>query len=176
MSAVQGWPKKLDNRARFNFGDINLLEISHPGAPAHAMIVKDKTNPVNSPVFVRGQSQVKGEIVPRGFLEILSPGRKPIAFTEGSGRMELAKCIASKDNPLTARVIVNRVWMHHFGEGFVATPDDLGTMSEKPTHPELLDYLAQWFMDSGWSLKKLHKFIELACGCARIRSRRHTAG
>ena len=158
-SAVQGLPQKLAGRGKLNTGDINLLEITHPGAPARAMVVEDKARPVNSPVFIRGQAQTKGEIVPRGFLEILSPDRKPVAFTEGSGRMELAKCIASKDNPLTARVIVNRVWMHHFGEGFVATPDDLGTMSEKPTHPELFDYLANWFMDTGWSLKKLHKYI-----------------
>jgi len=161
-TAVRAWPNKLANRARLNFGDINLLETSHPGAPAHAMIVQDKAKPVNSPIFIRGQSQVKGDVVPRGFLAILSAGGKPVEFTEGSGRMELAKCIASRDNPLTARVLVNRVWMHHFGEGFVSTPDDLGTMSEKPSHPELLDYLATWFMDSGWSLKKLHKLIVLS--------------
>ena len=161
-SAVQGLPQKLAGRGRLNLGDINLLEISHPGAPARAMVVEDKSKPANSPIFIRGQQQTRGEIVPRAFLEILSPERKPVPFTEGSGRYELAKCIASKDNPLTARVIVNRVWMHHFGEGFVATPDDLGTMAEKPTHPELLDFLALWFMDNGWSLKKLHKFIVLS--------------
>src|SRR4030095_2312923 len=70
--------------------------------------------------------------------------------------------IASKNNPLTARVIVNRVWMHHFGEGFVRTPDDLGTQAEKPSHPELLDYLSWYFMEQGWSLKKLHKLVMLA--------------
>ena len=158
-NAAQGLPQKLAGRGRLNTGDINLLEISHPGAPARAMVVEDKARPVNSPIFIRGQAQTKGAIVPRGFLEILSPDRKPVPFTEGSGRMELAKCIASRDNPLTARVIVNRVWMHHFGEGFVASPDDLGTMSEKPTHPELFDSLVNWFMDNGWSLKKLHKYI-----------------
>ena len=157
--AVKDLPRKIAGRKGLNLGDINLLEISHPGAPARAMVVQDKAKPVNSPVFIRGQSQTKGAIVPRGFLEILSPNRKPIEFTEGSGRLELAKCIATKDNPLTARVIVNRVWMHHFGEGFVPSPDDLGTMSEKPVHPELFDFLANWFMDNGWSLKKLHKFI-----------------
>ena len=161
-SAVQGLPQKLAGRGRLNLGDINLLEISHPGAPARAMVVADKAKPTNSPIFIRGQAQTRGEIVPRSFLEILSPDRKPVPVTEGSGRYELAKCIASKENPLTARVIVNRVWMHHFGEGFVATPDDLGTMSEKPTHPELFDFLANWFMDNGWSLKKLHKFIVLS--------------
>ena len=161
-NATRDLPKKLANRVGLNFSGINLLETSHPGAPGHAMVVMDKPVPVNSPILIRGQALVKGDIVPRGFLEILSPGHKPIEFSEGSGRMELAKCIASRDNPLTARVIVNRVWMHHFGEGIVTTSDDLGTMAEKPTHPELLDYLATWFMDNGWSLKKLHKFIVLS--------------
>ena len=161
-SAMDGLPQRLAGRGRLNTGDISLLQISHPGAPARAMVVEDKARPVNSPVFIRGQAQTRGAIVPRGFLEILSPDRKPVEFTEGSGRMELAKCIATKDNPLTARVIVNRVWMHHFGEGFVASPDDLGTMAEKPTHPELFDFLALWFMDNGWSLKKLHKFIVIS--------------
>jgi len=160
--AQKGWPAKMVGRARLNYGDINMLETSHPGTPAHAMVVEDKAQPVNSAVFIRGQAEVKGDIVPRGFLEILSPAHKPVLFTQGSGRLELARCIASKDNPLTARVLVNRVWLHHFGEGFVRTPDDLGTMSEKPTHPELLDYLASWFMENGWSLKKLHKFIVLS--------------
>ena len=162
QGATQNFPQKLAGRGRMDFGAINLLEITHPGAPARAMIVKDKDKPVNSPVFIRGQAQARGDVVPRGFLEILSPGQKSVEFSKGSGRYELAMCIASKDNPLTARVIVNRVWMHHFGEGFVRTPDDLGTMSEKPTHPELLDYLANWLMDTGWSLKKLHKLIVMS--------------
>src|SRR5262249_34243420 len=77
-------------------------------------------------------------------------------------RLELAQAIANKNNPLTARVIVNRVWLHHFGEGFVRTPDDLGTMSEKPSHPELIDYLASYLMEQNWSLKKLHRLIMLS--------------
>ena len=161
-TAVAGWGNRMLLRARFNFGEINMLETSHPGAPAHAMIVQDKARATNSPIFIRGQAQVRGDIVPRGFLEILSPGQKPVTFTDGSGRLELAKCIADKNNPLTARVAVNRVWMHHFGEGFVRTPDDLGVMSEKPTHPELFDYLSSWFMENGWSHKKLHKFIVMS--------------
>ena len=80
----------------------------------------------------------------------------------GSGRLELAQAIASKDNPLTARVIVNRVWMHHFGRGLVGTPSNFGTLGERPTHPELLDYLAARFVADGWSLKKLHREIMLS--------------
>jgi hypothetical protein len=74
-------------------------------------------------------------------------------------RLGLARWVASPDNPLTARVIVNRVWMYHFGEGLVRTPGDLGTRGERPTHPELLDWLAGWFVEHGWSLKALHRLI-----------------
>ena len=161
-SATLGWPNQISGRAKLNFGELNLLEISHPGAPAHAMVVADKAKPQNSPIFLRGLQTVKGDIVPRGFLEILSPEHKPVVFHQGSGRLELAENIASKTNPLTARVIVNRVWMHHFGEGFVRTPDDLGVMSEPPSHPELLDYLASYLMEKNWSLKSLHKLIVMS--------------
>ncbi|HEY3901337.1 MAG TPA: PSD1 and planctomycete cytochrome C domain-containing protein [Chthoniobacter sp.] len=153
---------KLNGQTRFEFAQLNELELTHPGAPARAMLVADSPTPKNSPVFIRGEAQSRGDIVPRHFLEILSPNRKPVAFTQGSGRLELAEDIASRNNPLTARVIVNRVWMHHFGEGFVHTLDDLGTQSEPPSHPELLDYLSSFLMDQGWSLKKLHKAIMLS--------------
>jgi hypothetical protein len=160
--ATAGWPVQFTGRARFVFAKLNELDLTHPGAPARAMVVKDKPNPQNSNIFIRGQAGVLGEKVSRRFLDVLSPGGKAEPFRQGSGRLELAKAITSKDNPLTSRVLVNRVWMHHFGEGFVRTPDDLGVMSEKPTHPELIDYLASWFMDSGWSLKKFHKFVMLS--------------
>jgi hypothetical protein len=113
---------------------------------------------VNPRVFLRGNANNPGESVPRRFLEVLSgPRRKP--FTEGSGRLELAKAIASKDNPLTARVMVNRVWAWHFGRGIVPTPSDFGTRCEPPSHPELLDWLASRFVEDGWSVKKLHRRI-----------------
>jgi hypothetical protein len=93
-------------------------------------------------------------------LGVLSPDRKP--FAKGSGRLEMAEAIASRDNPLTARVLVNRVWLHHFGAGLVRTPSDFGTRSDPPTHPALLDWLATNFMDQGWSIKKLHRMILLS--------------
>jgi hypothetical protein len=156
------WLPRMQGKARLNFGELNLLETSHPGAPAKAMVVNDRPNPKDSQIFIRGESQSRGPIAPRAFLEILSPNRQPVPFAQGSGRLELAKDIADKSNPLTARVAVNRMWMYHFGDGFVSTPDDLGVQCGQPTHPELLDYLASKFMEFGWSEKKMHKLIMLS--------------
>ena len=135
--------------------------IQSPGAPPHAVILEDRPTQKNPRVFKRGNPANKVEEVPRQFLEILS-GEKRKAFKKGSGRLELADAIASKENPLTARVFVNRVWAHHFGNGLVRTPSDFGTRSEPPTHPALLDWLANKFMENGWSIKKLHRLILLS--------------
>ena len=147
--------------AYFRHTQINELRLSHPGVPGHAMAVQDSEAPKDSHVFKRGDKNLKGEIVPRQFLEILTVGeRRP--YVDGSGRYEFAQSIVSKDNPITARVAVNRIWTKHFGEGFVNTPDDLGNMAEKPSHPELLDYLAADFMENGWTTKRLHRMIVLS--------------
>jgi hypothetical protein len=141
--------------------EIDRWMITATDAPPHAVILADRPQPKNARVFLRGNPANKGEEVPRQFLQVVAgPGRKP--FERGSGRLELAQAIASRENPLTARVMVNRVWMHHFGAGLVRTPSDFGTRAESPTHPELLDWLAIWFMDHGWSLKKLHRLILLS--------------
>ena len=87
------------------------------------------------------------------------PGVEREHWTKDSGRLELAQAIASRDNPLTARVYVNRLWQDHFGAGIVRTPSDFGHQGERPTHPELLDYLASTFMDCGWSIKKIQRLI-----------------
>jgi hypothetical protein len=89
-------------------------------------------------------------------------GDEPPIFKKGSGRLELANAIADPNNPLTARVMVNRIWQHHFGRGLVGTPDNFGTLGEAPSHPELLDFLARRFIESGWSIKSLHKDIMLS--------------
>ncbi len=137
------------------------LELTHPGAPVKAMSVVDRDKPRDAVVLIRGEAQNRGPVVPRQFPALLTPGeRKP--FTDGSGRLEMAKLIASRENPLTARVIVNRVWQWHFGQAIVRTVSDFGTRSEPPTHPELLDWLATSFMDNGWSLKKLSKLIVMS--------------
>lgn len=153
--------RQIQRRQRDNATAVARLEMTHPGAVVRAMNIEDSPRPRNSPVFVRGEAENRGEIVPRRSLELLSGPNRP-AFTNGSGRLELAHAIVDKKNPLTPRVMVNRVWQHHFGEGFVPTPDDLGTMSEPPSHPELLDYLAARFRDEGWSLKQVHRLIMLS--------------
>jgi mono/diheme cytochrome c family protein len=155
----------LPNRQRAQFFALreqsDMLDLVHPGAPARAMTLADSPNPKDSPIFIRGEAENQGDVVPRRFLEVLSSPNRP-TFKNGSGRLELAMAVASKHNPLTARVMVNRVWEHHFGEGFVTTPDDFGNQSAPPSHPALLDYLASRFMENGWSIKKLHKLILLS--------------
>lgn len=133
------------------------MDLSHPGTLARANILVD-AHPKDSPVLIRGEAKSPGPIVPRQFLEFLDPDRKRFP-SKVSGRLQLAEAIAGDKNPLTSRVMVNRVWMHHFGEGFVSTPDDLGVMSEAPSHPELCNWLAARFIADGWSLKKLHRLI-----------------
>jgi hypothetical protein len=150
--------RELQRDIRRNRTEVARLEMTHEAAPARAMVLEDVPRPKDSPVFIRGEAENKGEIVPRRFLSVLSAPTRP-EFKSGSGRVELAAAITSKNNPLTARVMINRIWLHHFGEGFVPTPDDFGTMSEPPSHPELLDYLASRFMDEKWSIKKVHKLI-----------------
>jgi mono/diheme cytochrome c family protein len=140
---------------------IARLEMTDPGSPPCATAIYDSLKPHDSPVYLRGEAENKGDIAPRRFLEILSP-RNRTPFHVGSGRLELASAIVSPNNPLTARVLVNRVWLHHFGQGIVSTPDDFGNQSDPPTHPELLDYLAAHFMQDGWSIKKLHRVIMLS--------------
>ncbi len=120
----------------------------------------DLPNPFNPYVFVRGQQHNHGDRVPRQFLAALAPDRQP--FKDGSGRRELAEAIASANNPLTARVFVNRVWGHLFGRHLVDTPSDFGVRSDPPDNPELLDYLAGSLIDHDWSLKKLIREMMLS--------------
>ena len=113
--------------------------------------------PINVAVQLRGEPQNPGREVSRRFIDVL--GGQPVAEGEGSGRKQLAGWIASSENPLTARVFVNRVWQWHFGQGIVSTPSDFGFRGAEPSHPELLDWLAAEFIENGWSVKALHKLI-----------------
>ena len=117
--------------------------------------------PKNLKIHVRGNHKTLGDEVPRRFLSILSAG-EPAPFASGSGRLELARAVASPANPLTARVMVNRVWQQHFGRGIVDTPSNFGMLGAPPTHPELLDDLAARFVADGWSLKQLHRELVLS--------------
>lgn len=135
--------------------DLHLIEINGP--VDRAMTVKPTPKPVDPRIFIRGEMKQPGAAVPRKLPGVLA-NVDDRSYTD-DGRLQLAQAIASPKNPLTARVIVNRVWQHHFGAGLVATPDDFGAMGDKPSHPELLDHLAAWFMQHGWSLKALHRYI-----------------
>jgi hypothetical protein len=117
-----------------------------------------EAKPVNARIQRRGEPERPGPEVPRRFLEILGGDTLP-ADSPGSGRRELAEWITRPSNPLTARVIVNRVWQWHFGQGLVATASDFGTRGDPPSHPELLDHLTSWFLQNGQSLKALHRYI-----------------
>ncbi len=136
-------------------------QANSPIAPPRAMVLIDKPMPQTPHVFLRGNPNNPGPEVPRQFLEVVA-GEKRQPFRQGSGRLELARAIVDRKNPLTARVLVNRVWLHHFGAGLVRTPSDFGLRGDPPTHPELLDWLAATFMDNGWSIKKLHRLILLS--------------
>ena len=141
--------------------DIMRALYSYDGGVPRAMALEDVPKPQTAHVFLRGNPNNPGVETPAHFLSCLSTG-EPAKFEGASGRLDLARAIASVKNPLTARVIVNRVWMHHFGSAIVRTPSDFGLRGDLPTHPELLDHLAVQFMESGWSLKKLHRSIMLS--------------
>ncbi|HXG88861.1 MAG TPA: PSD1 and planctomycete cytochrome C domain-containing protein [Vicinamibacterales bacterium] len=136
--------------------DIETMEKAMPTKYAYVHGVRDVEKPGNLQVHLRGNPHRLGDPVTRGFLTVLSPTeRKPL--TTGSGRLDLANTIV--EQPIAIRVIVNRVWKEHFGTGLVNTPSNFGINGDKPSHPELLDYLAQYFVDHGMSIKALHREI-----------------
>ena len=140
---------------------IDEFKASNPAAPPRAMVLDDSTTIEPQRVFMRGNPNNVGAPVKAHFLSVVD-GPNPPLFKHGSGRLEMARAIASKDNPLTARVMVNRIWLHHFGRGIVHTPSDFGMRADPPTHPELLDWLAIRFMKDGWSIKAMHRLIMLS--------------
>ena len=142
---------------------VNEWVIASPDAPPHAMVVRDDDRMFEPYVFLRGKPHARGPSVPRRFLSLLAPfvGDKPFN-PKTSGRLDLAQHIAHPNNPYTSRAIVNRIWMHHFGEGLFRSPSDQGFRGQEPSHPELLDHLALSFVQRGWSIKKLHREIMLS--------------
>jgi hypothetical protein len=165
LMAFRGWglERQLSaDRRRYIDGlrtDIAALRKAQPPKYAFVHGVADVEKPVNLKVSKRGSPYNLGDEEPRHFLAVLSDG-EPAPFTKGSGRLELAEAILRQ--PLSMRVIVNRVWKGHFGTGIVDTPSNFGVAGERPTNPELLEYLAQRFMDQKLSIKQLHRDIMLS--------------
>ncbi|MBL9083415.1 MAG: PSD1 domain-containing protein [Planctomycetales bacterium] len=183
---IAEWQKKLTDAENFNrqankskdpqmkaeatqrIADVQakLLELrneaeSDEHGPRFAMAVRDG-KPKDYELRIRGEVDNLGPVVPRGLLTVLTNENTPKIGPQESGRLQLAQWIASRDNPLTARVMVNRVWSHLFGRGLVESTDNFGLLGDKPSHPELLDYLALRFMDEGWSVKRLVREIVLS--------------
>ncbi|MBI2808745.1 MAG: PSD1 domain-containing protein [Planctomycetes bacterium] len=128
---------------------------------AQVMGIRDSV-PTDCRVCIRGEARNLGEKVERGFITVLKTDTTPKVDRTKSGRLQMAQWLTSKDNPLTARVAVNRIWLHLFGQGIVRSPDNFGNLGERPTDPELLDHLALRFMENGWSTKKMIKEIVLS--------------
>ncbi|MCW5969103.1 MAG: PSD1 domain-containing protein [Blastocatellales bacterium] len=146
--------------AELNKVRLRLSELNDPPNVERAYAVTEG-KPADARIHRKGDLKNLGDVAPRGFLRILGGARLP-ANHKGSGRLELAGWIADAKNPLTARVIVNRIWLHHFGKGLVPTPNDFGVRGLAPTHPELLDYLSTQFIADGWSFKKMHRRLMLS--------------
>ncbi len=153
--------KEWDVKVKAAESEFQAAMDAQPPQPGWAMGARDREKPEDCRVHIRGETTNLGDAVPRGALQVL-----PNALTEmpsaSSGRLELANWLTSRDNPLTARVFVNRVWLHLFGRGLVTTPDDFGVNGSRPSHPELLDDLSVRFMDEDWSTKTLIREIVLS--------------
>lgn len=140
--------------------DVENYIRNDPAAPSRALVLLDNESPTEPYVFNRGNPNDRGDYVPRTFLSILEPDPQP--FRNGSGRLELARKIASPGNPLTARVMTNRIWKQLMGSGIVETPSDFGLRGGSPSHPQLLDHLSTHFIKSDWSIKSLIKLIVMS--------------
>ena len=151
------WKEHLD---RLN-AQLEGLKKDVPPQYPFLQVIADKEKLAEQKLWIRGDRNNLGDPTPPHFVSILTQG-EPRVFTKGAGRLELAEAIADSANPLTARVIVNRVWQHHFGQAIVRTPSNFGLQGDRPSHPELLDYLAAKFIDDGWSIKRLHRRIMLS--------------
>jgi mono/diheme cytochrome c family protein len=145
---------------------IETAKNGHAKEPDQSLHVVRESDPQNVHLLIRGDINRKGPEIPRRFLQILSDC-EPVPLTDGSGRRKLAECITDQENPLTARVIVNRIWGAYFGRGLVGTASNFGRLGERPSHPKLLDDLAVRFMEQGWSLKWLHREILLSAAYQR---------
>jgi hypothetical protein len=157
-SKIDELEKKLKNAEEL----LKEAESHKIPTPPHAMAVRDLPKPRNLRVHIAGDHKRPGEPAPRGFPDILNGDHAPAIDDQSSGRLQLAQWLTSDQHPLTARVLVNRIWQSHFGRGLAATTDNFGKLGEAPTHPQLLDWLAADFIENGFSLKYLHRRILLS--------------
>ncbi|MDZ4406057.1 DUF1553 domain-containing protein [Prosthecobacter sp.] len=155
---VADWNVKVDVLEK----SVEAMKDAAPPQPAWAMGAREREKIENSRIHIRGEITNLGDAVPRGFLQVIAIKAVSAPAPKQSGRLELAQWLTHRDNPLTARVMVNRVWQKLFGRALVTTVDDFGVSGAKPSHPELLDHLAVRFMDGGWSVKRLIKEIVLS--------------
>lgn len=141
--------------------EARILESRSPDYPAAMGLIDREEIEDTLPIHIRGDHFSLGDAVPRAVPAVF--GNDTLSFPDtSSGRLELAHWMARPEHPLTARVIVNRLWRWHFGQGLVATTENFGVLGERPSHPELLDYLANWFVENGWSIKGLNRLILLS--------------
>jgi hypothetical protein len=159
---TNGQPKQRAVRTRYDRLQAELAALTDPAARKHAVHgVRDARAIADTEVRVRGVAEQLGPVAPRGFLSAFEVPDAPKVSASSSGRLELATWITNPRNPLTARVFVNRAWQHLFGAGIVQSVDNFGTTGDTPSHPELLDHLANRFMREGWSVKKLLRTLVL---------------
>jgi len=159
-----GRPKRQVARQKLNKAQAELTELSDPAANGAKVVLgaREGTTIGDTEVRIRGEAEKLGPVVPRGFLSIISYEGQPQVNSDQSGRLELAYWLTDERNPLASRVMVNRIWQHLLGKGIVSSVDNFGVTGDQPTHPELLDHLAQRFIDEGWSVKKLVRAIVLS--------------
>jgi hypothetical protein len=159
-----GRPKRAIARQKMVRSENQLLLLTDPSANGGKVVlgVRDAKAVSDTEIRIRGEAEKLGPIVPRGFLGVLKVSDVPAVNRQQSGRLELARWLTSAENPLTPRVMVNRVWRHLFGQGLVTTVDNFGVMGDRPSHPALLDYLAAEFVRDGWSVKAFVRKVVLS--------------
>ncbi len=161
QSRIKELRQQLEKRAAENEAERRKLDAQLAAGPVALAYAVSEGTPHDARLQLRGEPDRQGAEVPRGFIRVLGNSQLPEGAS-GSGRLELAQWLTRPDNPLTARVMVNRIWQYHFGRALVRTANDFGTRSQPPTHPELLDHLASRFIRDGWSIKAMHRLIMLS--------------
>ena len=159
------FPQRVQDELKQLRGELKQLETSAPVKPTAMGVVDGEV--ADTAVHLRGSHLTLGDVVPRRFPRVLSSNNQPHLPDGSSGRLEFARWLTSPNHPLTARVMVNRIWRWHFGKGLVSTVDNFGLQGQPPTHPQLLDWLAVRFVEEGWSIKEMHRLMMLSSAYQR---------